>query len=249
MASVIGSLDAIYDEETPGLYCHSHRSIYCVHVQDVIRERADADVLAEVIGRSIRPGRLDGENFRVSLPVYPELCVWDILTYRAVFHDTFGPMAELEGKIHERHKVVHRILPGESVEDLAFSLRQNFEDDDTVNSSIELLKTMRPGPGQPLPIPRCSSPSHSMKYQRLLNEMFRFENLRDNWDDLRDQAYGAMWTFHYYRQCVFCWTKRNMADAIRVAPDFAVEPANDGDFSDLVPSPPPGRSDPPDWTS
>lgn len=240
---------ARYDEDAPGPYCLSHRSVYCGHAQALIEGRTDAERIAEVIGGSIRNGRLDGEKFYIALPIYPELCLWDVLTYRAVFHETFGPMAELEGKVHERHKVVHRILPGESAADLAMSLRQNFEDDETVHDSVELLRTMQVRPGQPLPIPRCTSTAHSMKYQQHINQVLNPNALKHMWDELRSQVYGMMWTFHYHRQCVFCWTKRNASDAIRVAPDFAVDPTDDGDFSDLVPSPAPGRSDPPDWTS
>lgn len=232
-----------YDEDSPGLYCLSHRSVYCEHSQESIATRSDTVHLAEVVSRLITPGKLAGENFYIAVPIYPELCIWEVVSYQATFHDMLGPMGELVGKHKDRHKVIYRLLPGESAADLGFSLRQNFEDDEVVQANIELLRNTVPSPGRPIPLPRCAAASHSMKYQKLINEMFSAKNLRENWDYLRDQTYGAMWTYHYYNECVFCWTKRNNPDAIRVAPDFAVESAAEGDFSDLVPSPPPSRWD------
>lgn len=234
---------ARYDEDDPGYYCLSHRSVFCPHVIEEIEARNDSNAITDTINKSMSGGKLTGEKFYISLPIYPDMCVWETLTYAPVFHDVLGPMGELAGKIGERHQVIQRLLPGEGAGDLAFTLRQNFEDDDDVQTSIEALKRQRVTVGRPMSIPRCTSNTHSMKYQTLINEMLNPRTLSDNWDDLRDQTYAVMWTYHHFRQCVFCWTKRNMADAIRVAPDFAVEPPADANFDDLVPSPAPSRRD------
>ncbi len=237
------NLQARYDESAPGPYCLSHRSVFCEHAIESIEARTDANMIREIIGKSIRPGTISGEEFSISFPIYPDLCVWEVLTYRAMFHEQLGPVAELASeRVHDRHMGVQRIMLGESAGDLAFSLRQNFEDDETVMANIEALKRAPTMVGQSTGVPRCTASGHSMKYQKIINEVLNPRALRDNWDGLRESVFGMMWTFHYHRQCVFCWTKRNLSDAIRVAPDSPVDAPTDTGFDDLVPSSTPRRS-------
>lgn len=227
-------VQARYDAEYPGLYCPNHRSVYCADVQTWIENRDDVESLAEVIGGHM------GDRFHVSFPVYPSHCIWEILVYEGSNHEMLGPLGELTGKIGPRHLMVQRIMPGESAADLAQSLRDNFESEveDKIAEWRDPIRRREASPGVPAPLPRCVSPGHSMRYQRLINEMLNPRKLADYWDDLREQTYALMWTFHYHRQCLFCWTKSNMKDAIRVAPDFAVDPdikTEPDNHSDLVP--------------
>lgn len=230
---LVRALDVRYDKDAPGIYCISHRSVYCPDVQELVSVRADVGSLSKVIEDAEKH---NGE-FSITLPIYPQFCIWEALAYRAIDHETFGPIAELVAGADARHKqVVQRIFPGESAADLATSLRENYEA--SIEDKIEKLRRQPPSaPGQPGLLPPCTSATHSMRYQRLLKEMTNSNLLKDQWEEVRDQTYALMWTFFYHKQCLFCWTKRNMSDAIRVSPDFMVDSSREvDDHADLVPT-------------
>lgn len=227
-----------YEDDAPGIYCTSHRSVFCDDVRVLIEARDDADPIREVIGRNIRPGQIAGGKFTISLPIYPELCVWEVLTYQAMYHEALGPSAELaDEKIHPRHMSVQRLMLGESAADLAFAMRQNFEDDEVVAANLDTYKNQKVTIGRPMAVPRCTAQGHSLKYQKLVNETLSPKTLNEEFDTNRDQIYAMMWTFHYFQQCVFCWAKRNRSDAVRVAPDWIEDVAEGSkDWTDLVPA-------------
>lgn len=217
-----------YTTEDPGPWCPNHRSVYCSDVQAWIESRNDTELLAEAIGSNI------GQGFTVALPIYPKFCIWERISYDGVNHELLGPMAEMTGRGHVRHKIVARLLPGEGAADLAASLREQYEAE--IEDDIASLRSARRAVGRPVDLPRCSNSMHGIKYQRLLTEMTDPKLLADEWDAVSESVYALMWTYHYYQTCLFCWTKSTLPDAIRVAPDFAVEPpAQPTDNSDLIP--------------
>lgn len=228
-----------YTRDEPGPFCNNHHSFYCPCVAQFLEDRGDVDELTRLFTEAPNDPRGD---LWVLVPVFPQFCVWEKLQYELAWDERLGAYGLLPGSIVKRHNLhgVRRLSAGESATDLAFVVKQQFDDD------LDLvIGKLLGGVGMKGDLPwRCQSNMHSVKYQRVLDQIMLPNNVRKAWSGHGDKEVvkAMVYCLMRHKRCLFCFVNENNRDAVRVNPDMqavlgnATTASDDTDFGDLIPS-------------
>jgi len=231
-------------QTSAGPYCNDHRSLYCEHALSFIGSRDDVPYIRWVLtGESPYEGWQQGRetsgpehfNMYIVVPIFPEYCVWEKLSYELRTIDPIGPCGQLESAAHSKNlTAVKRILPGESAADLSMSLRQQFEDD--LDYYREKLVSAQ---HQPTWL-RCKSQAHSFKYNNMAQRIIKPNVIQGAIDCNTDRVlvYAMLYCLMRHKRCLFCYVNENFRDAVRVNPELSTymgDLMGDNDFEDVIP--------------
>lgn len=230
------SITAPYSSAYPGLFCTAHRSIYCEHIIEALKEREDASSLEqELISRA------SGQILAVTVPIYPDFCVWESVEYTVSQDKVFGPHGRLVSPAADPvdgMQAIAQLMAGDSAADLGMVLRQNFEDG-AEEMLGNLQADMQRNSRHPLPW-QCKGRKHGVKYQNSVREILSADSIAHAMaSENMSTQYAILYTFMTYNWCLFCWVNDTKRDAVRVNPymsamfpDAAESKSN---YDDLVP--------------
>jgi len=223
-----------YSADEPGPYCTAHRTTYCEDVIGFIEDRQDVESLTEELKL-----RANGRTLTMSLPLYPQYCVWETVQYVGAHDKVFGSYAKLplvDGDPALRP--IAQVMAGDSAFDLAMVLRENFEDEaqEVLGRRQADLQT-NPRLGIPW---QCKGRRHSVKYQNTVVQILGADAIASA-QETNDflMQYAVLYALMRYNMCLFCWVNETKREAVQanpvmsaMFPDVQTNPPN---FDDLVP--------------
>lgn len=236
---LVGTLPNLYTEDEPGPYCNSHHSFFCPCVAQFLEDRGDVVALERLFADA--PNREERGDFHVLVPVFPQFCVWEKLTYELAYDERIGVYGLLPEVVVKRHNLygVRRLSVGESAGDLSHVIKQQFDDD------LELeIGRLLGGAGMRPDLPwRCQGNRHSVKYQRVVDKIMQPHNVRQAWTGHGDLEVikATVYCLMRHKRCLFCYVNENNRDAVRVNPDMQavlgtqLQSSAADDFKDLIP--------------